>query len=146
MNLSIACQGFHVMGNTAVPKKLPKSIAVINADNCTGCEACCEVCPVDCIHLIETHQRVKGSHAWCEIDMERCIGCKLCIRLPRRKTNAYELKVCPWDAIEMVPIDYLPQAVANMGGPAEYRAAEQQRLTAAAERLVARKNQQTRPS
>ena len=28
-------------------KKLPKELAVINADNCTGCEARIEVCPVD---------------------------------------------------------------------------------------------------
>ena len=27
-------------------KKLPKELAIINADNCTGCEACLEVCPV----------------------------------------------------------------------------------------------------
>ena len=28
-------------------KKLPKELAVIRADNCTGCDACIEVCPVD---------------------------------------------------------------------------------------------------
>ena len=32
-------------------KRLPKQLAVIHADNCTGCEACIEVCPVDCIEL-----------------------------------------------------------------------------------------------
>ena len=32
-------------------KKVPKTLAVINADNCTGCESCREVCPVDCIDL-----------------------------------------------------------------------------------------------
>ena len=32
-------------------KKVPKELAVINADNCTGCESCLEVCPVDCIEL-----------------------------------------------------------------------------------------------
>lgn len=85
---------------------------------------------------------MKGAHAWCEVDIERCIGCKLCIRQARKKSSAYELKVCPWDAIEMVPIEYLPQAVANMGGPAEYMATERWRLAAAAERLVALKQQQ----
>ncbi len=28
-------------------KKLPKELAVINADNCTGCESCLEVCPAE---------------------------------------------------------------------------------------------------
>ena len=32
-------------------KKPPKELAVINADNCTGCEACIEVRPADCIEL-----------------------------------------------------------------------------------------------
>ena len=33
-------------------KKVPKELAVINADNCTGCESCLEVCPVDCIYKV----------------------------------------------------------------------------------------------
>src|SRR2546429_526095 len=33
-------------------KKLPKELAVVRADNCTGCEACIEVCPVDCIYKL----------------------------------------------------------------------------------------------
>ena len=34
-------------------KKIPKELAIIQADNCTGCEACLEVCPVDCIFQIK---------------------------------------------------------------------------------------------
>ena len=33
-------------------KKAPAEVAVIYADHCTGCEACIEVCPVDCIEKI----------------------------------------------------------------------------------------------
>src|SRR5207245_2431190 len=33
-------------------KKLPKVLALLDEDMCTGCEACMTVCPVDCIHLI----------------------------------------------------------------------------------------------
>ena len=51
-------------------KKLPKELAVINADNCTGCESCLEVCLVDCIMLIIRDRGVKGVQSWCEIDLE----------------------------------------------------------------------------
>jgi electron transport complex protein RnfB len=87
-------------------KKVPKELAVINADNCTGCESCLEVCPVDCIEM-RTIDRgiVKGTQQWCEIDLERCVGCEVCVHIPQKKTNPYELTVCPWDAIEMVPTD-----------------------------------------
>ena len=87
-------------------KKVPKELAVINADNCTGCESCLEVCPVDCIELKKIDRGiVKGTQQWCEIDLERCVGCEVCVHIPGKKTNPYELTVCPWDAIEMVPTE-----------------------------------------
>jgi electron transport complex protein RnfB len=75
---------------------------VIDRDFCTGCQACVEVCPVDCIQLRTTGMGVMGVETWCEIDVQRCIGCRLCIRLPARIDN-YRLALCPWDAIAMVP-------------------------------------------
>jgi len=33
-------------------KKLPKVLALLDEDMCTGCEACLVVCPVDCISTI----------------------------------------------------------------------------------------------
>ena len=100
-------------------KKLPKEVAIINADNCTGCEACLEVCPVDCIYKVEG-ETFGPLQSWCEIDVERCVGCEVCVHIPTKKSDPYELLVCPWDAIEMVPTITVAKEVAEKGGPEDY--------------------------
>ena len=117
-------------------KKVPKELAVINADNCTGCESCLEVCPVDCITLNERGMGIKGNQAWCEIDLERCVGCEVCVHIPQKKTNPYELTVCPWDAIEMVPTEQVAQVVAKIGGPPDYIRDNWDRLVGTAQHLA----------
>lgn len=100
-------------------KKLPKRLAVVNADNCTGCEACVEVCPVDCIYKVPGED-IPTLQSFVDIDLDRCIGCDLCERW------------CPWDAIEMIVPTQIADAVANKGGPAEYVEKHGERLLAAA--------------
>ena len=95
-------------------KKLPKQLAVVRADNCTGCEACIEVCPVDCIYNVPGDDQ-PSLQSFCDIDLERCIGCALCERW------------CPWDAIEMIKPTQIADAVAVKGGPPDYVAANQDR-------------------
>jgi electron transport complex protein RnfB len=125
------------MGKKKAPrKKVPKELAVINADNCTGCEACLEVCPVDCIFKIEQHDGMRGLQSWCEIDLERCVGCEVCVHIPRKKTDPYELTVCPWDAIEMVPTIDVAEVVSVIGGPPEYIHENWDRLVGTAQHLA----------
>ncbi len=115
-------------------KKTPREMAVIYADHCTGCAACIEVCPVDCIEAIPQYADAPGLQAFCEIDWDRCIGCQLCIRLPRAEAAHYRLTVCPWEAIEMVPLADLVAVVDRLGGPPDYARSHQPRLLAAARR------------
>ena len=104
-------------------KKLPKELAVVRADNCTGCEACIEVCPVDCIYKVPG-QDMPGLMGFCDIDLERCIGCALCERW------------CPWDAIDMVPTPTIAEHVAVKGGPPDYVTQHGDRLTSVAQALA----------
>jgi ferredoxin len=70
--------------------KLPKVLAVINQSGCTGCEACIQFCPVDCIEVVPGPS-FPDMNKVVEVDLDRCIGCKACA------------KYCPWDTIEMLP-------------------------------------------
>ena len=105
------------MAKSGSRKKLPKEVAVINADNCTGCEACLEVCPVDCIYKVQG-ETIPVLQSWCEIDVERCVGCEVCVHVPTKKSDPYELTVCPWDAIEMVPTVEVSTGRRQQRGPA----------------------------
>ena len=123
------------MAKTGSRKKLPKTVAIINADSCTGCEACLEVCPVDCIEKVPG-ELFSALQSWCEIDVERCVGCDVCVHIPTKKSDPYELLVCPWDAIEMVPTENLAQVVAEIGGPPEYIYENWDRLVGAAQHMA----------
>ncbi|MCG8403858.1 MAG: 4Fe-4S dicluster domain-containing protein [Phycisphaerales bacterium] len=74
-------------------KKLPKQLAILDEDLCTGCDACVTVCPVDCIDKIKDPHHPGYAMGICTIDLQVCIGCRLCAQ------------VCPWDVITMVPTD-----------------------------------------
>lgn len=127
------------MAKKAPRKKVPKELAIINADNCTGCESCLEVCPVDCIEkrtLDRGDTVLNGTQQWCEIDVERCVGCEVCVHIPGKKSNPYELLVCPWDAIEMVPTENAAQIMAQIGGPPEYISENWDRLVTTAQNLA----------
>ncbi|NOX54637.1 MAG: 4Fe-4S dicluster domain-containing protein [Planctomycetes bacterium] len=80
-------------------KKEPRYLAVIDKDACTSCGACATVCPVDCIFEVPSGMPSESYH---QVDTSRCIGCQLCYRSPRDSTRFFTLRVCPWDAIDLL--------------------------------------------
>ena len=73
----------------------PKSIAVVDAGNCTGCQVCVPFCPVDCIEIdknfVNGNSPIKPVH----IRYNECIGCTICSTVCEKLT---------WDAIHMIKI------------------------------------------
>lgn len=41
---------------------------------CSGCEACCNICPQGCIHMVEDEEGFRYP----KVDLEKCIHCGLC--------------------------------------------------------------------
>lgn len=49
-------------------------IEITDKRKCCGCEACKNICPKNCITMIEDEEGFRYPH----IDKEKCINCKLC--------------------------------------------------------------------
>ena len=76
-------------------KKRPKSVAVVDEDNCTGCQACVPFCPVDCIESVPK-DKYDIPIPPVQIRFDECIGCVVCARVCTKMT---------WDAIRMIDTD-----------------------------------------
>jgi ferredoxin len=84
-------------------KKKPKTVARVN-QYCTGCAGspvCVGFCPVaDCMYWIADVEN--PPFGVIDVDPQLCIGCKLCVA---KGPDGTFLDGCPWDAIDMVPIE-----------------------------------------
>ena len=74
-------------------KKKPKLIALVDEDNCTGCQVCVPFCPVDCIEAVPK-EKYHIAIPPVQIRFNECIGCQICARVCTKLT---------WDAIRMIP-------------------------------------------
>jgi ferredoxin len=59
------------------PSQIPKAKVIV--DDCTGCEFCVDICPFDCIHMIEDPTRTGAVHyKVAEVVADECVACRLC--------------------------------------------------------------------
>ena len=73
-------------------KRKPKLIAVVDEDNCTGCQVCIPFCPVDCIETVPK-DKYNIPIPPVQIRFDECIGCQICAKVCTKLT---------WDAIRML--------------------------------------------
>ena len=59
-------------------------ISIENKLLCCGCSACAQICPVDCIEMIEDHE----GFLYPKVDESRCIDCGKC-----EKVCPYSIKI-----------------------------------------------------
>ncbi len=82
-------------GDSGKKKKRPKLMAVMDEDNCTGCQVCVPFCPVDCIEAVPTN-KYDIPVPPVQVRWDECIGCQICSRVCSKLT---------WDAIRILPTD-----------------------------------------
>ena len=78
-----------------IKKKRPKSVAVVDEDNCTGCQVCVPFCPVDCIEPVPK-EKYDIPIPPVQVRHDECIGCQICAKACTALT---------WDAIRMLGTD-----------------------------------------
>ena len=80
-------------------RKTPERIAVVDEDNCTGCQVCVPFCPVDCIEPV-AKDKYEIPIPPVQVRFNECTGCQVCARVCTKMT---------WDAIRMLGTETFEQ-------------------------------------
>ena len=83
-----------VVDKVVVKKKRPKFMAVVDEDNCTGCQVCVPFCPTDCIRPV-AQEKYGLPIPPVQVIYDHCVGCMACQKACADLT---------WDAIRKYPL------------------------------------------
>ena len=73
----------HLKGIPELPEfarektKRPKMVALVDEDNCTGCQACVPFCPVDCIEPVAKDKYEFPMIPPVQVRFNECTGCQV---------------------------------------------------------------------
>lgn len=81
----IAARKFGIMNPVHTSYFLPE----IDADKCTGCGKCAELCPVEAMMMVSANDPQKPKKKLAKLDERVCLGCAVCLR--GCKTDALKL-------------------------------------------------------
>ena len=72
--------------NVKSKKRKPKLMAVVDEDNCTGCQVCVPFCPVDCIEPVSISKHTFPPIPPVHVRDNECIGCQICAKVCTKLT------------------------------------------------------------
>jgi NAD-dependent dihydropyrimidine dehydrogenase PreA subunit len=90
------------MVKTPLDKMWQKSrfIAIVDQENCIGCQACVDRCQFDAIEMVKSESGKKSKKLKAKVDPEACYGCGVCV-LGCEKAHALSMKL-------VRPPDHIP--------------------------------------
>ena len=66
--------------NVKSKRNKPSLMAVVDEDNCTGCQVCVPFCPVDCIEPVDKDKYNDVSIPPVQVRFDECIACQMCAK------------------------------------------------------------------
>ncbi|MEN6473556.1 MAG: 4Fe-4S dicluster domain-containing protein [Syntrophaceae bacterium] len=99
----LAAQRFGFLHPVHTTNYLP----TLQAETCTGCGKCAEICPVQAVGVVEAHDPRHPRRKVAHIDTAVCLGCGVCVRVCPQNC----LRLTPRDKRVITPLDSTHRAV-----------------------------------
>ncbi len=97
----------HRRFSTLKPVHTTNFLPVIETENCSGCQKCARVCPVEAMSMVSANDPLKRKRSVAKLDSEQCIGCGVCVRV----CEEHALRLEPREKRVIPPMNGVHKAV-----------------------------------